>query len=518
MIEDTRYGSELSVAPPARPEHMTEVGNKRPTRRMDFSLFYFASAGAGECADKYRLLVEGAKFADTHGFSAVWTPERHFHEFGGLYPNPAVTSAALATVTERIQIRAGSVVLPLHDPLLVAEEWAVVDNLSNGRAAISFASGWHANDFVIAPENYAHRKEIMLRGIETIRRLWGGEKVRRRDGNGTDIEVRILPRPIQRELPIWVTAAGSPETFRLAGEVGAGLLTHLLNQDIDRLAEKIAVYRTAWRAGGHGPGGGHVTLMLHTFVGSSVDEVREKVRGPFSDYLRSSVDLWLARSPGQDIGDYTEEELEDLVSYAFDRYFETSGLFGTPDTCLQTIDRLRSIDVDEVACLIDFGIDFDSVPLILICVDLASATRPVISESGVFAVNMLADNQEYLSRCFATPSAERYEDFCHTGYHVAATGAPIIDSTLAFLDARVVAEYPGGDHVIFLGRVEAMGAAGQVRFVRGADREHATVVEHGTNGTEKAPLAYYLGQYRHLSESYQEPSLPTPTVYVHEGV
>src|SRR5258708_35969839 len=113
-------------------------------------------------------------------------------------------------------------------------------------------------------------------------------------------------------------------------------------------------------------------------------------------------------------------------------------------------------------------------PLILICVDLASATRPVISESGVFAVNMLADNQEYLSRCFATPSAERYEDFCHTGYHVAATGAPIIDSTLAFLDARVVAEYPGGDHVIFLGRVEAMGAAGQVRFVRGADREHAT--------------------------------------------
>ena len=157
-------------------------------------------------------------------------------------------------------------------------------------------------------------------------------------------------------------------------------------------------------------------------------------------------------------------------------------------------------------------------PLILICVDLASATRPVISESGVFAVNMLADNQEYLSRCFATPSAERYEDFCHTGYHVAATGAPIIDSTLAFLDARVVAEYPGGDHVIFLGQVEAMGAAGQVRFARGADREHATVVEHGTNGTEKAPLAYYLGQYRHLSESYQEPSLPTPAVYAHERV
>lgn len=158
-------------------------------------------------------------------------------------------------------------------------------------------------------------------------------------------------------------------------------------------------------------------------------------------------------------------------------------------------------------------------PLILICVDLSSTTRPAIRESGVFAVNILTDKQEDLSRCFATSSAERYEDFCHAGYHVAATGAPIIDDTLAFIDARVVAEYPGGDHVIFLGQVEAMGVAGLVIFAREADGEHIAVVEHGSNGTEKAPLAYYLGQYRHLSNSYQKPSLPAPAAYVHkEGI
>ena len=360
MTNNTQRVSELSFLSSAKRENTVADKSNGTTKQMDFSLFYFANADGGESSEKYKLLIEGAKFADTHGFAAVWTPERHFHEFGGLYPNPSVTSAALATVTERIQIRAGSVVLPLHDPLLVAEEWAVVDNLSHGRVAISFASGWHANDFVIAPENYAHRKEIMLRGIETVRRLWRGEKVRRRDGNGTELEVRILPRPIQRELPIWVTAAGSPETFRSAGEVGTNLLTHLLNQSIEQLAEKIAIYRSAWREHGHGPGTGHVTLMIHTFVGSSVDEVREKVRRPFSDYLRSSVELWLARSPGQEIGDFTEEELADLVSYAFDRYFETSGLFGTPNTCLEMIDRLKLIGVDELACLIDFGVDFDS--------------------------------------------------------------------------------------------------------------------------------------------------------------
>ena len=73
-----------------------------------------------------------------------------------------MTGAAIAAVTERTQIRAGSVVLPLQNPIRVAEEWAVVDNISGAESGVSFASGWHANDFVFAPENYADRKAIML--------------------------------------------------------------------------------------------------------------------------------------------------------------------------------------------------------------------------------------------------------------------------------------------------------------------------------------------------------------------
>ena len=157
-------------------------------------------------------------------------------------------------------------------------------------------------------------------------------------------------------------------------------------------------------------------------------------------------------------------------------------------------------------------------PLVLVCVDLMSATLPVIRESGVFAVNILTDKQEHLSRCFATPSRERFECFCHAGYHVAATGAPIIDDTLAFIDARVVAEYPSGDHVIFIGQVEALGAAGQAAFADEQDRGHSTVAEHGSNGTEKVPLAYYLGQYRHLANDYQKPSLPTPAISTRKDV
>jgi natural product biosynthesis luciferase-like monooxygenase protein len=349
----------------------TAAGGGAVVRKpIDFSLFYFASDEGVDAGDKYRLLLEGAKFADQHGFSAVWTPERHFHPFGGLYPNPAVTSAAIATVTERIQIRAGSVVLPLHNPIRVAEEWSVVDNLSKGRVAIAFASGWHANDFVFAPENYAARKEVMSAGIETVRKLWRGESVTVAGGTGSELQVRIFPQPLQRELPVWITAAGSTETFRMAGEIGANVLTHLLGQSFEDVAEKIAIYREARQTHGHeadgeSEGGGHVTLMLHTFVGKDSDAVRRKVFGPFCNYLRSSVGLWrdLAQSMGQDVdsADFSESDMQELLARAFDRYFETSGLFGSPATCLQIVQRLKSIGVDEVACLIDFGIDFSSV-------------------------------------------------------------------------------------------------------------------------------------------------------------
>jgi natural product biosynthesis luciferase-like monooxygenase protein len=346
------------VAPKGR---ATEAAS---TREMQFSLFYFAcDEEQQDQGNKYRLLMEGARFADRHGFAAVWTPERHFHPFGGLYPNPSVISAALATVTERIALRAGSVVLPLHNPLRVAEEWSVVDNLSRGRVGLAFASGWHADDFILAPDRYAERRQHMLRDLETVRRLWRGEAVALPGGAGAVVDARIHPRPMQQEVPLWLTAAGHVDTFRLAGERGLNVLTHLLGQDMEALGEKLAVYRRAWREAGH-PGEGHVTLMIHTFVGTDEARVRQQVRGPFINYLRSSVELTanLARSLGMAEADsLSEKDLEALLEHGFDRYYGRSGLMGTVDACLQTVERLRALGVDELACLIDFGVANDEV-------------------------------------------------------------------------------------------------------------------------------------------------------------
>lgn len=330
---------------------------------MDFSFFYFANDN-DDTGDRYRLLMEGARFADDHGFHAVWTPERHFHPFGGIYPNPSVTGAAVAAVTRRVRIRAGSVVAPLHHPLRIAEEWSVVDNLSSGRVGVSFASGWHATDFCLNPTNYADRRQVLLDHTDQVRALWRGESMGVVDGTGERVEVRIYPRPVQPELPVWITSGGDVATFRAAGRAGAGLLTHLLGQEPEQLGERIAVYRQA--AAEHGDGWqGHVVLMVHAFLGDNDDAIRDAVRAPMHAYLRSSLGLLLGSQVSSarklDPATLREKDIEFLIKRSFDRYYDNGGLLGAVDKAVGTVARLRAIGVDELACLIDFGIPTDEV-------------------------------------------------------------------------------------------------------------------------------------------------------------
>lgn len=340
-------------------------------RRMDFNLFYWGNDD-GPGPRKYHLLLEGAKFADTHGFNAVWTPERHFHAFGGPYPNPAVTGAAVAAVTQNISVRAGSCVAPLHHPARIAEEWSVIDNLTNGRAGLGIASGWQPDDFILRPENTPPaNKPAMYDCIDTLRKLWRGEDVSFPRQDGTLHSVITQPRPVSKELPLWVTTAGNPDTWREAGEIGANVLTHLLGQSIEEVGDKIRIYHDALRAGGRNPADFKVTLMLHSYLAETREESRRIAREPMKDYLRAAAGLikqyaWafpaFKRPKGvnnafeMQLDMLGEDELEAILDFAFERYFEDSGLFGTVDDALARSEQLKAIGVDEIACLIDYGI------------------------------------------------------------------------------------------------------------------------------------------------------------------
>jgi natural product biosynthesis luciferase-like monooxygenase protein len=338
-----------------------------PTRKgdLEFSLFYFGSREAEYDEARYDLLLEGAKFADRRGFTAVWTPERHFHPFGGSYPAPAVLAAALATITKRVGLRAGSVVLPLHHPLRVAEEWSVIDNLSKGRVGVSFATGWASDDFALSPDTYADRKDETFRRLDLLRRFWRGETVQIRGGSGKITGVKLFPTPRQPELPAWLTIVKNPEMYARAGELGIKVLTNLLGQTAEELAGNIVVYRDSLARHGHDPETGHVTLLVHTFIGEELGSVRDKVRAPFCDYLRSTVgiiqNLIKSLDLKLDLDRLSEADIDALLSFAFDRYFQSASLLGTRATALEMLARLREIGVDEIGCFIDFGVDAASV-------------------------------------------------------------------------------------------------------------------------------------------------------------
>lgn len=322
---------------------------------LKLSLMYFSADEDQGTNDLYQLVLEGAKKADQLGFDSVWVPERHFHSFGAAFPNPSVIASAIAAVTSQINIRAGSVVLPLHHPVRVTEEWSVVDVMSNGRVGIAFASGWHPDDFLFRPQDYQDRKAVMSERIDQVKSLWRGEAMSFTNGVGEQATITTRPRPMQKELPVWITAAGNIETFKEAGQSGANILTHMLGQNIQELEEKIAAYKQARQVAGFDMDTSCVTVMLHTYICEDETLARTRVEKPFKDYLRSSIELMrpLAESLGLD----PQKNKELLVEHAFERYYNTSALFGTPASCRPLVEKVHAIGADEITCLIDFGVE-----------------------------------------------------------------------------------------------------------------------------------------------------------------
>ncbi len=324
------------------------------------SIIFFS--GLSQERGPYDLLLDVARFVDEAGFHAIWTPERHFTEVGGAYPNPAVLAAALAGITRHVRLRAGSINLPLHDPLRVAEEWAVVDNLSKGRVDLALAPGWHVKDFVLKPENFEHKFDVLNRYREQLQQVWRGQPVTRLDAYGQPHEVLTYPRPVQPELPVWLTTSQREEAWEFAGSHGFNVLSALINFGPKDLEKRIGLYRRARQAAGLDPAAGTVSLMLHTYVGANADQAVETVRPALTDYLKSFV----SQHQSANQADASEKvktlqslggDSADFIDMVFARYVGTSSLIGDLDQARKALQRFRGVGVDEVACLVDFGLD-----------------------------------------------------------------------------------------------------------------------------------------------------------------
>lgn len=337
---------------------------EKSQRNMSFSMMFFSDIRKDiSSSEKYQFITDLTLFADESNFKAIYLPERHFHEFGAIFPNSAVMASYLIPQTKDIRFRTAGVSLPLHHPAEIVEWWAMNDVLSGGRVDLGFGSGWNKPDFIYAPDSYEDRREKMIEQISIVKKLWEGCSVDFRGPGNEYYSTTVYPRPIQKTLDVWMLVAQSEKSFEQAGLNGYNVFTMLYGVDLGAMEHKISIYREARKRGGFDPDTGIVTLMLHTFIDKSIDLVRGAVETPFKEYIRSSMEAHLASDTMQKKGTdaFGNQEKDQILEYAFQRYFKTGALFGTVEEGKRVVDQAIEIGVNEIACLMDFGANYSAV-------------------------------------------------------------------------------------------------------------------------------------------------------------
>lgn len=166
--------------------------------------------------DLYKAALEMAAFADRIGIDRIGLMEHHGSEDGYL-PQPFTLAAAMAAVTSRTRFVLGAVILPLHDPVVVAEQIAIVDLISQGRLNVIFGAGYVPLEFAMFRKSLQDRARLMDRGIEIILRALRGERF---EDEGRPVFVR--PLPLQAPEDILMVGGGVPASARRAARFDVG--------------------------------------------------------------------------------------------------------------------------------------------------------------------------------------------------------------------------------------------------------------------------------------------------------
>ncbi len=255
---------------------------------MRYGLFYLPSslpATRKEGAERLRTVVEQAAFAETIGFQSVWLAEHHFQSFGGLFSATPVIGSAIAQRTAKIRIGTAVILLPYHNPLRIAEDYATLDCLSQGRLDFGVGHGfvkWEALTFGIPLEELRDR---FRENLDVILKAWRdptlNHKGRFHDYRG----VEVWPRPLQEPCPVvWMAATASLESFQLAGEQGFHMMLIPFLHDVEDLRPKVEAYLNARSSAGYEASSARVLAVYHAYVGETSAEARTAAACGLAEY------------------------------------------------------------------------------------------------------------------------------------------------------------------------------------------------------------------------------------------
>jgi alkanesulfonate monooxygenase SsuD/methylene tetrahydromethanopterin reductase-like flavin-dependent oxidoreductase (luciferase family) len=210
--------------------------------------------------DQYAVWLDRIQHCEELGAEAVWLSEHHFFDDGYL-PQLWTFAAAVAARTTRVRIGTAVNLLPLHPSVELAEQIAVVDILSAGRAEPGFGVGYRRPEYLAFGGDFRHRYSVFAERIGELRQLWGEVPGPLRP---------VTPPPVQRPMPVW-GGFGGPQGARLAGRLGLGLQS--LSPDLFR------EYAAALAEAGHPPEAARVSGSFEFFLTDDPDRLRDEVVG-----------------------------------------------------------------------------------------------------------------------------------------------------------------------------------------------------------------------------------------------
>ena len=317
---------------------------------LDFGIHYSCQSPEGEWESIYRETLQQAQLAESLGYSTFSVAEHHFLPDGWI-PAPFVMLGALSAVTDRVDLVTNIVVLPLHNPVEVAENAAVLDLLSGGSFKLGVGLGWRDEEFAAYGVDKRERVARVEEGMELVRRLLSEESVTY-DGDVFSVEdLTVMPRPVQRPVPIWYGGQSEPAIRRAARLADAWSTSPI--ETVDELEPKFDTYRDALADNDRSIDDVHVPLRREAYVAEDDEtawrEVGQSLLYEYQDVYGDYDDIGHSFDPSEH-----DEALDELRDHAEGRF-----LVGGPDTVAEELERYAEVvDLDEVLLRMHFpGLD-----------------------------------------------------------------------------------------------------------------------------------------------------------------
>jgi natural product biosynthesis luciferase-like monooxygenase protein len=304
----------------------------------------------------YEDFLEEATYAEELGFESVWIGEHHFGRY--ICPSPQVVAGALARATKKMRIGTAVVLLPHHDPVRLAEDYAMVDLLSGGRLDFGVGRGFIKAIYDGFNQSMDESRERFDEALEIIERAWSQPTFSYEGKFRRVSDVTILPRPLQKPTPpIWMAAAVSPESFVVAGQKGHPLLLALFALPLNALKERVQLYRETLAAAGHSPDKVEIAAGYHGFVDETPEQARRKWEPHYMRYLRFVASLL---PPPDEISGSQYQAWKQLGSHlqnvTFEQMYPKQVLCGDAAQCIERIALLQEeLGIDHFHMYMDLG-------------------------------------------------------------------------------------------------------------------------------------------------------------------